>query len=108
MNRAVIYRPCGLGIPMILAGTPASALRCCALEANHLTARSPEEYVSTGVTFLVASSDALGPVLRPVADSSNHQAYRKLLADSQQCRPRVEPAPAIQGPTIWICRLQTP
>jgi 4-amino-4-deoxy-L-arabinose transferase-like glycosyltransferase len=78
------------------------------LETNHLTARSPEEYVSTGVTFFVASSEALGPVLRPVADSSNHQAYRKLVVDSQQCLPPVEPTPAIEGPTIWICRLQTP
>jgi 4-amino-4-deoxy-L-arabinose transferase-like glycosyltransferase len=78
------------------------------LEPSHLTARSPEEYVSTGVTFLVASSDALGSVLRPVAGSSTDQAYRELLNDPQQCLPTVEPTAAVEGPRIWICRLQTP
>jgi hypothetical protein len=78
------------------------------LEPSHLTARSPEEYVSTAVTFLVASSDALGSVLRPVAGSSTDQAYRELLNDPQQCLPTVEPTAAVEGPRIWICRLQTP
>jgi len=106
MNRASVRRHGWLGVTIVLACGAVLPLR--ALEANHLTARSSEEYVSTGVTFLVASSAALGPVLQPVADSSNHQAYRKLLVDSQQCLPPIEPTPALEGPTIWICRLQTP
>ena len=73
----------------------------------HLTDRSPEEYVSAGVTFLVASSDAFGPIYdHPDRDPARYRLYRRLLDDSADCLPAITPTPTVTGPTIRICRLR--
>ena len=72
-----------------------------------LTDRSPEEYGSLGVTFLVATSQAFGPVFaRPDRHPDAYEKYRRLL-DEGQCLPPVEPTADMSGPQIRICRLRT-
>lgn len=73
-----------------------------------LSARSPEEYVSAGVSFVIASSDRFGPVYaRPEQYPDAYRAYRKLLDEAAECLPTVEPTAALPGPKIRICRLRS-
>ena len=77
------------------------------LNVPSLTDRSPQEYVSKGVAFLIASSEAFGPVFaKPDRHLEAYQAYQRLLEDGQ-CLPPVEPTAAVSGPEIRICRLRT-
>jgi 4-amino-4-deoxy-L-arabinose transferase-like glycosyltransferase len=77
------------------------------INAAHLTDRSLEEYVSAGVTFFVASSDAFGPIYdHPDRNPVRYRLYRRLLDDSADCLPAITPTPTVSGPTIRICRLR--
>jgi 4-amino-4-deoxy-L-arabinose transferase-like glycosyltransferase len=71
-----------------------------------LTDRSPEQYVSSGITYVIASSDVFGPVFdNPGEHADAYEAYRSLL-ETGQCLPTVEPTAAASGPRIRICKLQ--
>jgi membrane protein implicated in regulation of membrane protease activity len=78
---------------------PDSAYRT--MYVHNLTDRSLQEYVSSGVTFLIASLD------RPDRHPDVDQAYRRLLDEAAQCLPTIEPTAAVSGPAIRICRLRT-
>jgi 4-amino-4-deoxy-L-arabinose transferase-like glycosyltransferase len=85
---------------------PDSAYRT--MYVDNLTDRSPEEYVSSGVRFLIASSDGFDPAFaRPDQHPDAYQAYRRLLDEAAQCLPTIEPTAAVSGPAIRICRLWT-
>jgi len=74
-----------------------------------LTERSLEEYVSSGVTFFVASSDAFGPVFaKPEEHPATYAAYRRLLESADECLPTVTRTGKVRGPDIRICRLRAP
>lgn len=75
---------------------------------DNLTQRSPDQYVSSGVTFLIASSNGFGPAFAsPDQYPAAYEAYRRLLDDTL-CLARVEPTAAVPGPQIRICRVPTP
>ena len=77
------------------------------INVNNLTERSLEEYVSSGVRFFIASSDAFDPVLaQPAGQPDAYRAYRRLLDEAGQCLPTVSPTPTLPGPQIRICRLR--
>jgi 4-amino-4-deoxy-L-arabinose transferase-like glycosyltransferase len=85
---------------------PDSAYRT--MYVDNLTDRSPQEYVSSGVTFVIASSDGFNPAFaRPDRPPDADQAYRRLLDEAAQCLPTIEPTAAVSGPAIRICRLRT-
>jgi membrane protein implicated in regulation of membrane protease activity len=85
---------------------PDSAYR--AMYVDNLTDRSLQEYVSSGVTFLIASLDRFDPAFaRPDRHPDVDQAYRRLLDEAAQCLPTIEPTAAVSGPAIRICRLRT-
>jgi len=84
---------------------PDSAYRT--INALSLTERSPEEYGSLGVTFLLATSDAFGPVFaRPDQNPDAYKKYRRLLEEGR-CLPPVVPTADVSGPEVRICRLRT-
>jgi 4-amino-4-deoxy-L-arabinose transferase-like glycosyltransferase len=79
------------------------------LNVHSLAGRSLEQYVSSGVTYLVASSDVFGHVVaRPDLHADAYRAYRRLLDEPGECLPTVEPTAAMTGPRIRICRLLAP
>ncbi|HUP39050.1 MAG TPA: glycosyltransferase family 39 protein, partial [Vicinamibacterales bacterium] len=78
-------------------------------DVPQFTVSTPEQHIARGSTFLVASSDAFGPVLdRPSERAAEYAAYRRLFDDPGHCLPAIEPTPAITGPRIIICRLDSP
>ncbi len=79
------------------------------VDVHRLTERSLEEYVSSGVSFFVASSDAFGQAYeRPDQHSATYAAYRRLLDGAAECLPTVTRTRKVRGPDIRICRLRTP
>ena len=57
---------------------------------------------------MVASSDAFGPIFaKPNEHGRAYEGYRRLLDESSECLPPVNPTKALPGPQIRICRLQT-
>lgn len=105
MIQQFIPRQSGVAIERAALRLPDSAYRTAYVDS--LTQRSAEEYVASGVTFLIASSDAFGPVF---ADPDRHrdvyEAYQRLLDnEGRQCLPTVTPTAAVSGPQIRICRL---
>ena len=78
-------------------------------DVRRLTIRTPEQHIARGTTFVVASSDAFGPVLeRPSEHAAEYAAYRRVFDAPGHCLPAIEPTPAITGPRIIICRLDSP
>jgi len=76
---------------------------------DNLTQRSRDEYLTSGVRFLIASSDGFGPAFaQPDKHPQAYQAYHSLLDEAGQCWPTVEPTSAVSGPEIRICQLRTP
>lgn len=75
---------------------------------TRLTARSPQEYVSSGVTYFVASSDAFGAILdNPDRDPDAYHGYRKFFDAPGLCLPPIRPTADMPGPQIRICRIPT-
>ncbi len=71
-----------------------------------LTDRSPEEYRSMQIGFLVASSVVFGPVLaNPDARPAEFAAYRRLFEEAGRCLPAATPTEDVTGPEIRVCRI---
>ncbi len=71
--------------------------------------RTPEDYMSKGTTFVVASSDAFGPVMeRPSEHAAEYEAYQRVFNQTGHCLPVIQPTARISGPQIIICRLDSP
>ncbi len=78
-------------------------------DVPRMTMRTPEEYVSGGITFVVASSDAFGPVLaRPSQRAAEYERYQRVFNQAGHCLPTIQPTAEITGPQIIICRLDAP
>ena len=57
-----------------------------------MTVRTPEDYVSQGITFVVASSAAFEPVLaRPSEHVAEYEAYQRVFNAAGHCYPRFSP-----------------
>ena len=75
---------------------------------NNLPEQSRDEYVSSGVTFLIASSEGFGPAFaQPDEHPEAHRAYSELLDEAGQCLRTVEPTSTVSGPHIRVCQLRT-
>jgi len=73
-----------------------------------MTVRTLEDYISKGTTYLVASSDAFGPVLeRPAEHAAEYEAYQRVFGQPGHCLPAIHPTANISGPQIIICRLDS-
>jgi hypothetical protein len=74
-----------------------------------LTDRSPEQYVESGVTYVIATSDVYGPIFENRdRHPDSYAAYQRLFGEEgERCLPTVEPTATASGPRIRICRLQT-
>jgi hypothetical protein len=75
---------------------------------SRLTDKTPEDYASAKVTYVIASSDAFGPIFRnPDEHRETYEQYDRLLA-AGKCLPPVEPTDRVPGPEIRICQLRSP
>ncbi len=107
MIRHFIPQRSGVAVENSVLRLPDSEYRV--LNVPSLAGRSPEQYVSSGFTYLVASSDVFGNIFaRPDLHADAYRAYRKLLDEPAECLPIVEPTGAMKGPRIRICRLLVP
>jgi len=104
MIRQFIPEQSGVAIERSVLRLPDSGYRVVNL--HNLIERSREEYLASGVSYLVASSAAFGRVFEhPGDDPVRHTAYRRLLEESAQCLPAIKPSARVSGPEIRICRL---
>jgi 4-amino-4-deoxy-L-arabinose transferase-like glycosyltransferase len=72
---------------------------------KNLSDRSRDEYLETGIAYVVASSDAFAPVLRAGESGVAAERYRDLFGADSHCLPAVVPSVDVPGPEIRICRL---
>ena len=78
-------------------------------DVHRMTVRTPEDYLSKGITFVVASSAAFEPVLaRPSEHVAEYEAYQRVFNAAGHCLPTIQPTAAVSGPQIIICRLDGP
>jgi 4-amino-4-deoxy-L-arabinose transferase-like glycosyltransferase len=74
---------------------------------NELTLRTYDEYLHDGVDYVVASSQAFGPVLEaPQSAPDRYSRYRALFDQSQQVFV-ARPEPGRPGPELRVYRLPT-
>lgn len=105
-SAAISHFPCHSAVGRSVLRLPDTVYRATYL--RELTQRSRQEYLSAGITFLIASSDVFGPVFaRPAEHPGAYDAYR-LFHDAAECLPSVEPTATVAGPEIRICRFLTP
>jgi len=78
-------------------------------DVHRFPVHTPKYYISTGRKFLVASSDAYGPIFeRPSQFAAEYEAYQRLFNQSGHCLPTIQPTRNISGPQIIICRFDAP
>jgi hypothetical protein len=79
------------------------------IDVHRMTVRTPEDYISKRTTFLVASSDAFGPVMeQPSRHAAEYEAYQRVFNQGDHCLPTIQPTAKISGPQIIICRFDAP
>ena len=68
-----------------------------------------EEYLARDIRYVVASSDAFGPILaRPSERAKQYEAYQRLFNAPGHCLTMIQPGRDMTGPQIAICRLDAP
>ena len=74
-----------------------------AVDIRDLSRRSRQQYLASGITFFVASSDSFGPVFaKPAEYADAYKAYQRLFNQESECLPAVEPTATLPGPQIRI------
>lgn len=102
-----IPKDSGVAVERSVLRLPESSYR--AMVVRNLTDRTADDYLNAHIGYLVASSDAFGPILNGSTGSmSARSSYRELLEKRALCLPAIVPTAARKGPEIRICRLQTP
>lgn len=105
--REAIPKGSGVAVERSVLRLPDSLYR--KTDIRQITIRTPEQFISRGTTFVVASSDAFGPVLeQPSQHAAEYEAYRRVFDRAGHCLPAIEPTAKISGPRIIICRLDSP
>jgi 4-amino-4-deoxy-L-arabinose transferase-like glycosyltransferase len=105
--REVIPNGSGVVVERSVLRLPDSLYR--KIDVHRMTVRTPEDYISKRTTFLVASSDAFGPVMeQPSRHSAEYEAYQRVFNQGGHCLPTIQPTAKISGPQIIICRFDAP
>ena len=103
----VIPRGAGVVVERSVLRLPDSLYR--KTDVHRMIVRTAEDYVSSRTTFVVASSEAFGPIMaRPSQHPVEYEAYQRLFNRPGHCLPTIQPTASIPGPEIIICRLDAP
>jgi 4-amino-4-deoxy-L-arabinose transferase-like glycosyltransferase len=78
-------------------------------DVHRFTVRTPNDYISKGTTFVIATSDSFGPILEhPSQFAAEYEAYQRVFNQRGHCLPTIQPTINLTGPQIIICRLDAP
>ncbi|MEO5739968.1 MAG: phospholipid carrier-dependent glycosyltransferase [Vicinamibacterales bacterium] len=105
--REVIPKGSGVVVERSVLRLPDSLYR--KTDVHRMTVRTPVDYISKGTTFVVASSDAFGPVMeQPARYAAEYEAYQRVFNQLGHCLPTIQPTAKIPGPQIIVCRFDAP